>query len=732
MRRVVLVLLLSGCASDGTLSTKIEFEGPDGTTGTTGTTAAEVDADGDGFTVENGDCDDTKADINPSATEVCDGIDNNCNDAVDDADDSLDRSTMGTWYADADTDSFGNPDAAISACAQPSGTVDDNTDCDDGDAAVNPDATEVCNGYDDNCDGAVDDDDANLDLSTASTWYADTDTDTYGDPSSSVQACIQPSGTVTDSSDCDDGDGDVNPAATEVCNGYDDDCDTDVDDDDTSLDTSTASTFYTDFDLDTYGDPDAPVLACVQPSGTVLDDTDCDDTDGSVYPGAPEIPDDGIDNDCDPTTPDSTGGGTFDSTDASVVIEGVTAYEGIGNMIVSGDFNGDGDDDLATGAGSVGTAYAIFGPLTANTDVSAADASITGLYNGSVSYLPLAADDVDGDGIDDLYAAGAYSHEAYLFYGPFSGALTASGSADASISTSSLTYLGTSMKLYDDVTGDGDPDILIGAPLVSGSASYGGAAYIFDADQTGTFTTSNATVTIYGSYTQEWLGGASTSGDVNGDGLEDVVVAGHYYTYGGDVYTFFGPVSGTLATSGADVTITTPSTTDLFGNSIGSGFDQDGDGYDDIIVGAAYDSAGGTGSGAAYVFNGAATGFTTSKSAADAIVVGGSGDYVGFEVAAIDDYNGDGHGDAWVSAYYGNTNGAATMFLGPMSGTQTINDAFIYIDSNYQARHIGSAYAEVDDVDGDGRPDFWIGAPGESSSSASTVGKIFLFESTNL
>jgi hypothetical protein len=288
------------------------------------------------------------------------------------------------------------------------------------------------------------------------------------------------------------------------------------------------------------------------------------------------------------------------------------------------------------------------------------------------------------------------------------------------------------MKFYDDITGDGDPDILIGGPLVTGSASFGGAAYIFDADQSGAFTTSSATATIYGAASQDFLGGASTSGDVNGDGLEDVVVAGHYSTYGGDVYAFHGPVSGTLSTTGADVTITTSSSSDLFGGSIESGFDHDNDGYDDVIVGAGYDSAGGSNSGAAYVFNGAATGFTTTKSAADATIEGLAGDYAGFEVAAIEDYDGDGHGDVWVSAYYGTTNGAATMFLGPISGTQTINDAYIYIDSNNQARHIGSAFCEVDDVDGDGRPDFWIGAPGQSSSTTSTVGKLFLFESSNL
>jgi hypothetical protein len=235
------------------------------------------------------DCDDSDGAINPSATELCDGVDNDCDGSTDE-DDALDAST---WYADADADGYGDPGAASQACSAPSGAVADATDCDDGDAAVNPGAAELCNGIDDDCDGGTDEDDA-LD---AGTWYADSDSDGYGDPSATTAACSAPSGAVADATDCDDGDAAVNPGATELCNGIDDDCDGSTDEDD-ALD---AGTWYADSDSDGYGDPSATTAACSAPSGAVADATDCDDGDAAVNPGATELCN-GIDDDCDGST----------------------------------------------------------------------------------------------------------------------------------------------------------------------------------------------------------------------------------------------------------------------------------------------------------------------------------------------------------------------------------------------------------------------------------------------
>ncbi|MCK6519264.1 putative metal-binding motif-containing protein, partial [Myxococcota bacterium] len=138
----------------------------------------------------------------------------------DDADDSLDTSTASTSYADSDGDGYGDPDGDLLSCEAPSGNVANNEDCDDGAAGVSPAGTELCDGLDNNCDGATDEGAA----ADAATWYDDADGDGFGDPSATSVACDQPSGAVSDASDCDDGDAAVNPGASEVCDSADNDC----------------------------------------------------------------------------------------------------------------------------------------------------------------------------------------------------------------------------------------------------------------------------------------------------------------------------------------------------------------------------------------------------------------------------------------------------------------------------------------------------------------------------
>jgi hypothetical protein len=165
-------------------------------------------------------------------------------------------------------------------------------DCDDSDPAVYPGATEgIADGIDQNCDGIelcyVDaDNDGYRPDTTSTTSSADLDCTDPGEAEAS-----DPTG------DCDDDDPDVNPAAVEVCNGIDDDCDTLVDDDDG--DCTGQPTWYADSDEDGYGDPAVSVQACAQPADHVADNTDCDDEEPAANPGAVEICDDEIDNDCD-------------------------------------------------------------------------------------------------------------------------------------------------------------------------------------------------------------------------------------------------------------------------------------------------------------------------------------------------------------------------------------------------------------------------------------------------
>ena len=179
-----------------------------------------------------------------------------------------------TWYADTDSDGYGDASTTDIECYQPTGYVADNTDCDDSNNTTYPTAPEYCDGVDNDCDGTVDEDTA----VDALTWYADADSDGYGDALTTDIECYQPTGYVADDTDCDDTDADTYPGADEWCDGHDDDCDGITDEDD-ALD---SITWYIDADGDGEGDATISADSCYGASGYVENSTDCDDTDAAL------------------------------------------------------------------------------------------------------------------------------------------------------------------------------------------------------------------------------------------------------------------------------------------------------------------------------------------------------------------------------------------------------------------------------------------------------------------
>ena len=222
-----------------------------------------------GYVANSDDCDDLEATTYPGATETCDEADNNC-------DGDVDEGVETTWYADADSDGYGDSATQQEGCVAPNGYVWNDDDCDDTSATTNPSSYEYCDGIDNNCDGSTDEGSA-LD---ASTWYADSDSDGYGDSASTTTACSQPSAYVADDTDCDDTDATISPDAEEYCDGHDDDCDGTVDE----ADAVDATTWYADTDGDGYGDANSTEIDCAQPSGYVADNTDCNDSDATIFP----------------------------------------------------------------------------------------------------------------------------------------------------------------------------------------------------------------------------------------------------------------------------------------------------------------------------------------------------------------------------------------------------------------------------------------------------------------
>lgn len=241
----------------------------------------------EGFVANADDCDDTNPNVNPDSPEICDNLDNDCNAMIDDGLETF------IYYRDEDGDGYGALATALDTCAlvAPAGFVTNGDDCDDTNIDVNPDSEEICDNVDNNCSGLIDDG-----LETF-TYYADGDNDGYGDAAVTSNTCesVAPIGFVTNDLDCDDTRAEINPDAEEICDAFDNNCDGMLNE---GFETFT---YYLDNDADGYGDAEIAVDTCAvtAPEGFVSIDGDCDDTDENINPDAEEIVNNDTDEDCD-------------------------------------------------------------------------------------------------------------------------------------------------------------------------------------------------------------------------------------------------------------------------------------------------------------------------------------------------------------------------------------------------------------------------------------------------
>ena len=261
------------------------------------------------------DCAPLNASVNHAATETCNSVDDDCSGVIDD---SYAQGAK-TWYLDDDKDGYGLTGSSVIACASPVGYAGKGADCDDTRAATNPVGVETCDQGDEDCDGGDGDNDPDGPPVDAQSWYFDGDSDTYGDLANATIACVQPDLYTDEFSaiDCDDTNSEANPAMQEVCNnGVDDNCDGTVDDDAGDL------PWWPDVDGDGFGDANtASVVDCAPPgTGFVTNGDDCDDTSEDVNPDQLEQAGNGRDDDCDPTTPDEvdTDTGLVDTDDTDL------------------------------------------------------------------------------------------------------------------------------------------------------------------------------------------------------------------------------------------------------------------------------------------------------------------------------------------------------------------------------------------------------------------------------
>ncbi len=670
---------------------------------------ANNDLDGDGL-VGADDCNDLDASV-PAQAELCNGRDDDCNGLIDDAPtDGL------VGFVDSDGDGYGDPDEPTTGCSLGSGVVADDSDCDDSAANTHPRAAERCDGADNDCDEVVDEDaiDANV-------WFVDGDGDGFGVEGSVLRDCstTAPSGHSAVAGDCNDFDPDFAPDATEICaNGTDEDCDGEADE--------AQGTWFTDGDSDGYGDAAAPVDACSQPAGAVDDATDCDDSAAGVHPTAPETCD-GVDQDCNGITDDqpvdgvdyyrdndgdgfgqaatdafcqlpvlyAIAPGDCDDTDAAV---NPGAPEVCGNQV---------DDDCDGTAQGCRLDYA----AVATDDLPFAE-GVDG--HGTILGRYLEAADLDGDGAVDL-AACAYGANTLSFDGGelsiWHGPLTSPGGTPTLqvASPGASTFLCHSLALGGDVDGDGYPDLAI-----SSDAADPPRAVVLSGAGAGIHSTPDvALMAVTGPAGASLFGDTLALGaDLLGDATPDLAVGRPQF----GVYFYDGTNSTDVSYTAADATIDRNNSSH-FARALWSG-DFDGDGVDEVLMGAPGDDVAGADAGAVYALQGPLAGAIDLDADADWVVRGqASQDAIGYQLE-VGDLTGDGANDLVIAApqYLGGASvqGRVHLVPGPLgAGEHVVSDVqtATMVGIPEPIVTFGIELAALGDVDGDGVPDLAVGDP---------------------